>query len=673
MKKFIKNKKVLLGLLVLVVILVTIGGTLAWFSYSKDGTRNNVIKSGSIKFHYDEKSQGITLNDAVPMTDNQGMGQSTYFEFDITAQTSNTVDIPYYITATRSGTGTNMDNVVKVYLTKVNGGVETPVEVVSGKTIATVDELGSYINNDGISIPATEKSLYNDRVLAGDTNYLQTYRLRMWIDSSAQFIIQQDGQEDLYPYQDKTYTLKVNVYSNGIDIGQTAAALRKNVDVNSLQLGNDTLVASGDSYSTEIEVGIGTTSIVRQLTVDTVNPNATVTIAEATAMNKDNSNIKRLSTSQNLTLGVTTNNYNITVTSEDGSRSKTYTLAVTVEITGYEVTLLGNNVTFSSDSVIFKQGDSSKTVTLTPSSGYYMDSISCTNGYTAFLPLGGVTGTTKILNNGYESNSVCTITTKVLSPFATDSWAEIQYNVTSGNVDRYNIGDIKTIQLTNNFTFRSYTYRDRTIVLRVANKKSCKDALLENPKLTSETACGFVVEFANVLEVLPLSSYSNAYNGGYYNTQLRYRAEDIYNAMTEDLAAVIMDTTVVAGHGKNPTNPANIETDSSGNYIIRNQKLYALDRQEVFGNNNQSGSTAGDLTRQLDYYLDYNNSKIKVANTRSGGIQNNSWWLRSVPATYDYRGDIVTNSGTVSSIGNSDNGGVSLAFRIGPLPDDVQE
>ena len=222
MIKLSKNNKILVVVFVILgVICLSLGAAYSWFTYSSTGTKTNSISSGTITFHYDEKSQGLTLNDAVPLTDDQGKGQNHYFEFDVTSKTSSTISIPYDITIRRSGTGTNMDSVVKVYLTKLieenNEIIESPIELINGKTVVTVSELAQYINSSlNIDTTKNERKLLTEEVPTNSNDYLETYRLRMWIDNDAQFIVQQEGQPDFYPYEGKTYTLKVNVYSEGV-------------------------------------------------------------------------------------------------------------------------------------------------------------------------------------------------------------------------------------------------------------------------------------------------------------------------------------------------------------------------------------------------------------------------------------------------------------------------
>ena len=424
-----KQKMMIIALVLVGIVFVTIGATYAFFNYSKAGTEEHTITSGGITFHYQEASQGLTLDDAVPMTDSQGMAQTDYFDFTITSKTMETVDIPYYITVRRSGTGTNMDGVVKVYLTKVDSSNnETPVEIVSGKTIAKVSELGSYINNQGINTPATEKSLYNDKVWAGTENYTQKYRLRMWIDNDAQFIIQQEGQPDFYPYEGKTYTLKVNVYSTGVDIGKSVADLRNNTEINSISVGNSTLVAAGDTFTGDVVLPAGESSTTMSITVDTVNPNSTVQVtrdSQTGFINK--TGIKKIATSSNQLVNLGTNNYTITVRSENGRTTDTYHLTLVGKVPAYDLTLVYSNATLNPTNVSVRYNDSS-TVSVTPASGYYLSDASCTNGYTITAATGSTAigeQTVTITNNGQEVTSVCTFVTTPIQ-------YSITYNLNSG-------------------------------------------------------------------------------------------------------------------------------------------------------------------------------------------------------------------------------------------------
>ena len=209
-----KKKEKILIIIAIIALIAIIGITYAFYSLSLFGDKVHTFTSGAITFKYSESSQGISLNNALPMTDEEGMSQNNYFEFEIDAKTTEVFDIPYYITARKSGTGTNMDDIIKLYLTTVDdNGTETPVKLGSTSNIIKASQLGTY-TNFSINIPINEGLLYQGRVVAGSENFNQKFRFRMWIDYDCEWLVQENG-EDIYPYQNKTYDIKINVYGNG--------------------------------------------------------------------------------------------------------------------------------------------------------------------------------------------------------------------------------------------------------------------------------------------------------------------------------------------------------------------------------------------------------------------------------------------------------------------------
>ena len=68
MKKNSKKKQVLLTLIAIIsLIVITIGVTYAFFNYAKEGTTDNVVKTGGITFLYTEVrgvGKGISLTEA---------------------------------------------------------------------------------------------------------------------------------------------------------------------------------------------------------------------------------------------------------------------------------------------------------------------------------------------------------------------------------------------------------------------------------------------------------------------------------------------------------------------------------------------------------------------------------------------------------------------------------
>ena len=223
------------------------------------------------------------------------------------------------------------------------------------------------------------------------------------------------------------------------------------------------------------------------------------------------------------------------------------------------------------------------------------------------------------------------------------SWATIINNVRSGNTDIYNIGDTKTVDMGSLGTH----------TLRIANKSTPTECSTTG---FSQTACGFVLEFADIIADHRMNS-TDTNEGGWPASEMRtYVNSDIYNALPSELKLGIINTTVVSGYGL-----------SGSNNFTSTDKLYLLDAKEIYGNSFTSEySTAKDSERQLDYY----SSQNVTANNYSGAIKRNSvsdavWWLRSAHASYHHYFYIVTNTGRWYTNIPSDANGVSPAFRIG--------
>ena len=230
--------------------------------------------------------------------------------------------------------------------------------------------------------------------------------------------------------------------------------------------------------------------------------------------------------------------------------------------------------------------------------------------------------------------------------FSEDSWSEIANNVKAGNGNLYKIGSEKDVVLSNG---TSYT-------VRVANNTTPEECSGTD---FSQTACGFVVEFVDIVEERAMNSTGTNVGGWPASEMYTYLNGDFFNKLPEDLRNVIIDTKVITGHGS---------TGGEANFTSTD-KLYLLSAHEVLedGTSNQiSGrDTAYNNTRQLDYY----NRKGVTTNNYSGAIklynsENYYWWLRAAYSSSSSYFLYVSSSGNWSS-NSASTLGVSPAFRIG--------
>ncbi len=221
--------------------------------------------------------------------------------------------------------------------------------------------------------------------------------------------------------------------------------------------------------------------------------------------------------------------------------------------------------------------------------------------------------------------------------FGSDSWSTIAANVKSGNTSKYNVGDTKEVDLGELGTH----------TVRISNMSECTNGE------SSETACEFVVEFADIITTQKFnSSITNV--GGWRDSELRtYVNGTIYNALPSELQNVITTTKVISGHGST-SGETNFETQD---------KLYLLNAQEVWNGN--SYDTSVGTSKQLDYYKNQGVTTSSYAGAiKQYNGRNYSWWLRSAYSGYANTFLGVASTGGWSGSGANGSNGVSPAFRI---------
>ena len=234
--------------------------------------------------------------------------------------------------------------------------------------------------------------------------------------------------------------------------------------------------------------------------------------------------------------------------------------------------------------------------------------------------------------------------------FAEDSWETIAYNTSS---DVYKVGDTKQVLIGNN----SYT-------VRIANKSTPEKCSLTD---FSQTACGFVVEFVDIVESRQMNS-SRTNVGGWPATAMRtYANGEFFNKLPAELRNVIKSTKVISGHGSYDKNP----NREDGNWESED-KIYLLSGHEVFEDGSDRPvskyDTACEQTRQLDYYAE---KGATTTNNFSGAIKKNIngsdsfWWLRAACSSTSASFLIVPESGYLTTNSANNTCEFAPAFRIG--------
>lgn len=301
-----------------------------------------------------------------------------------------------------------------------------------------------------------------------------------------------------------------------------------------------------------------------------------------------------------------------------------------------------------------------------------------------------VSGTAEVSGKGLIANS-STVSIKAIydTPFSADSWETIAAHIKAGKTNMYKVGDTKEVEI-EGFINKS---SEPKFTVRIANKSTPSEC---SYKGFSQTACGFVVEFVDIItsyNMNPAGIYNDTeypsgtnlggwpgsamykYLNGDTNDHLTYKNSNddtiatLYSKLPIDLRNVIADTKVISGHGASDKNTA--RTDENWEST---DKLYLLSSGEIYGNcltencddtasypYNNSGATT---TRQFDYYNGVTTSENYEKAIKQKNGSNAWWWLRGASASRSasFR-TVSTDGGRYNSYAHN-GGGVAPAFRI---------
>lgn len=190
-----KMKLMLSCIFIVLLFILVIGTTYALFSYTKEGKIENTISTGSITFSYTESSNGILLQNAMPVSDEVGkkldisQKNNGYFDFNVSSTISGTSKINYEIYATKISVDNELnEKYVKIYLT----------DGLTDNAISGYDsDIPTYYSLKESALEKNAKSLYYGTF---NNTGIQYFRLRMWIS-------------DKYDIKDvsENFKIKVNV------------------------------------------------------------------------------------------------------------------------------------------------------------------------------------------------------------------------------------------------------------------------------------------------------------------------------------------------------------------------------------------------------------------------------------------------------------------------------
>ncbi len=181
------SKQVLLSVLAVAILVVAVVGvSFAFFTYSKQGEKENVISTGTLVFSYNETTNGIQLTNALPIDDESAIGTSVlnkdqeYFDFDVTAEISGELTIDYEIAVEETTDPDDIDTLdskyVKVMLKGGTTDEEPSAEAKAATFFNTLDDSTQVTpDNDSTFV---SKTLYTSSISKSESHH---YRFYMWL------------------------------------------------------------------------------------------------------------------------------------------------------------------------------------------------------------------------------------------------------------------------------------------------------------------------------------------------------------------------------------------------------------------------------------------------------------------------------------------------------------
>lgn len=183
----------------ILLVFIMIGIAYSFYNYTIRGKKEQPILT-DILFHYSDlngSENGIFIEDAKEMNDEVGKkltGSGNSFEFTVSGNPKSTKS-QYTIVVDSDSQSTISDSDVKLYLTRVQGTVETDL----------LNQVPVYSDLEKFSIEGkTYRKLYSVILTGNEGDFSHDYILRMWIRS---------GATDYYK---KNYSLKIHVLAEGI-------------------------------------------------------------------------------------------------------------------------------------------------------------------------------------------------------------------------------------------------------------------------------------------------------------------------------------------------------------------------------------------------------------------------------------------------------------------------
>ncbi len=202
----------IIGIAVLVIAVV--GVSFAFFTYSKQGTKNNVISTGSISFDFNEGSNGLTLENQFPQTVAEGKKNET-FSFTVSGTIPTTMSAVNYTVYAVPGTAVSGKTRMK------NSEIDFYVTTTGGSVVSTYAS-GGVVGNDIDG--STGLKIASGTINATGSLITHSYSMTMWVndtvtisdtDTTKTYRASSSGTGTRTIYSNLYYSFKVKVVAEG--------------------------------------------------------------------------------------------------------------------------------------------------------------------------------------------------------------------------------------------------------------------------------------------------------------------------------------------------------------------------------------------------------------------------------------------------------------------------
>ncbi len=190
------------------MIVAVVGISFAAFTYTKEGDTTNTISTGTVTMTYTEGQNGIEIQNAIPMSEEDGKqltGDKNVFDFTVSATITGKTTIDYEVVAKKGEGCTIEDKDIRLYLEESDNQGTDYHQVFEPKKF-TGSESESELGAEEGTMQLVTGSFTNSNENGDQVILTKYYRLKMWVDKD-------------YVLSDvsKTYKVTVNVYGKGKD------------------------------------------------------------------------------------------------------------------------------------------------------------------------------------------------------------------------------------------------------------------------------------------------------------------------------------------------------------------------------------------------------------------------------------------------------------------------